>query len=178
MANRNLDRVLNPSFLDGVLGWSMDDLRSARTEVQSLEDAISMLRRLLQGRLDILGHELQSRANATPSDRTLVETLVATLSDNARPNNVGGRFLLPIAPAEAQASWAIARADGAMPGVDIAQVPDLADEELHNLADALHTLERVVSDERRQLHDILDVLQGEIVRRYKSGEASVEGLLQ
>ena len=42
----------------------------------------------------------------------------------------------------------------------------------------LAVLERTVSDERRRLHDILDLLQAELVHRYKTGQASVEGLLQ
>ena len=185
MANRNLDRVLAPSFLDGVETWSIQQLRDARSDVQLLEDAISMLRRLVQGRLDIIGSELQWRASGG-GERTLLDALRASLIDQgestADTNTTAGRantrFTLPMAPAEAQSHWALQRADEAMLGNDIAAIQELTDEMLHTLADELHQLERQVSNERRQLHDRLDVLQQEIVKRYKAGEATVEGLLR
>lgn len=188
MANRNLDRVLASSFLDGVETWSIQLLREARSDVQLLEDAISMLRRLVQGRLDIIGSELQWRASGG-GERTLLDSLRDSLSDQASvadqaaetdPNagRANTRFALPMAPAEAQSQWALHRADSAMLGNDIAVIPELADEMLHTLADELHRLERQVSSERRQLHDRLDVLQHQIVMRYKAGEATVEGLLR
>jgi hypothetical protein len=177
MSNRNLDRVFDPSFTDGVDTWTMEHLRTARTDVQTLEDAISMLRRLVQGRLDIIGSELQART-MHDADRTLIDSLVESLADRSNNHAVGGRFLLPVSPGEAQTVWAIGRADAAMNGVDIAEVESLDDETLHNVADSLHSLERTVSDERKQLHELLDRLQGEIVRRYRSGEATVEGLLR
>ena len=49
---------------------------------------------------------------------------------------------------------------------------------LFRLTDALHALERQVSTERRRLHDVIDALQIELIRRYKTGEASVDGLLR
>jgi hypothetical protein len=185
MANRNLDRVLAPSFLDGVETWSIQLLREARADVQLLEDAISMLRRLVQGRLDIIGSELQWRA-AGGGERTLLDSLRASLSDQSEDTpesdhsagRANTRFALPMAPAEAQSQWALHRADEAMLGNDIAAIPELTDEMLHTLADELHQLERQVSSERRLLHDRLDVLQHQIVRRYKEGEATVEGLLR
>jgi hypothetical protein len=177
MPNRNLDRVLAPSYLDGIERWTIAELRSARTEVQLLEDAISMLRRLVQGRLDIIGAELHWRT-AGRGERTIMDSLKASLTDHGSPQSANGRFTAPLAPAESQANWALHRADSAMLGHDIAGVPDLDDETLHTLADGLHALERLVSGERRSLHDRLDTIQTRIVALYKSGEATVEGLLQ
>jgi hypothetical protein len=177
MPNRNLDRVLAPSFMDGVERWTITELRTARTEVQLLEDAISMLRRLVQGRLDIIGAELHWRTTGSGA-REIVDSLKASLTDHGPSHSSNGRFTAPLAPAESQANWALHRADSAMLGHDIAGVPDLDDETLHTLADGLHSLERTVSSERRSLHDRLDAIQSQIVQRYKSGEATVEGLLQ
>ena len=39
-------------------------------------------------------------------------------------------------------------------------------------------LERHVSGQRRALHERIDALQEELVRRYKTGEASVDSLLK
>ena len=85
---------------------------------------------------------------------------------------------MPLGPGEMQFSWAMHRADAALGDHDVAEVPELSDELLTTMADQLHLLEREVSAERRVLHDILDTLQGELVRRYRTGEATVDGLLR
>ena len=48
---------------------------------------------------------------------------------------------------------------------------------LGDLSKRLEALERNVSYDRRALHVVIDRLQAEIVERYKSGRASVDGLL-
>ena len=52
--NRRLDRVLAPDFLEGLESWSMAELRAARSDAEQEETDLSYLRRLLQGRMDIL----------------------------------------------------------------------------------------------------------------------------
>ena len=49
--------------------------------------------------------------------------------------------------------------------------------ELDTLAEQLIDFERKVSDNRRDRYDRLDALSAELVRRYRDGEASVDGLL-
>jgi hypothetical protein len=61
---------------------------------------------------------------------------------------------------------------------DLETLPTLSDEALHQVHDQLEALEREVSDRRRQFFDRIDTLQAEITRRYRTGEASVESLLQ
>jgi hypothetical protein len=177
MPNRNLDRVLHPSFLDGLSTWPMADVRSARADVQVLEDAASYLRRLVQARLDIIGNELAIRGGAS-DDRTLVESLTSVLSEHSQRSNAATGRLVNTDPGDMQTTWAGHRADVAMQNHEISTVPNLETEQLHSLTDSLSALERQVSGERRKLHDLLDRLQAEVVQRYKSGEASIEGLLR
>jgi hypothetical protein len=59
----------------------------------------------------------------------------------------------------------------------LGELPKLALEVLQTMAAELTALERVVSDRRRQSFDRLDVLSGELARRYRTGEASVDALL-
>jgi hypothetical protein len=177
MANRNLDRVLRADYLDAVEDVDIETLRAKRTECQSLEDAASYLRRLVQARLDIIGTELHTRASGESTDLTdLVERLPDVLMIEGR-GSVGGRLLAAFSPSEEQEAWAEARIAAVSGGLDVSMVPEIGDEALFELADQLSALEREVSGERRRLHDIIDRLQGELVRRYKTGEASVEGLL-
>lgn len=177
MPNRNLDRVLSPSYLDGLDSWAMTDVREARADVQTLEDAASYLRRLVQARVDMIGNELAIRGGA-PDDRSLVESLTVVLSEHAsRADTANGR-LVTTDPGALQTTWAGHRADDAMHGHDLSDLPELSVDQLHDLTTSLSALEGEVSGERRKLHDLLDRLQAEIVRRYKSGEASIEGLLR
>ena len=59
----------------------------------------------------------------------------------------------------------------------LGSIGKLSDAELSEAADALTELEHRVSRHRRTLHTAIDTLQEEIIRRYKSGEASVDALL-
>jgi hypothetical protein len=177
MANRTLDRVLDQHYLDGLDGWPIAEVRARRSEVQVLEDAASFLRRMLQGRMDIIGSELAARAAGVQADLiAIVEQLPQILSDHGTAY-IGGR-LMSGDLGEAQALWAINKADEVFGDADIADVPELPEAELMAIADRMADLERAVSQERRTLHDVIDRLQAELVRRYKSGEASVESLLQ
>jgi hypothetical protein len=53
----------------------------------------------------------------------------------------------------------------------------LTEQEITNLDHQLTAFERQVSDDRRERYEHLDALSAELVRRYRDGEASVDGLL-
>jgi hypothetical protein len=53
----------------------------------------------------------------------------------------------------------------------------LSDAEIGEVAVGLTEYERKVSARRRAILDVLDRLQDEIVRRYQTGEATVDNLL-
>ncbi|MGZ4807532.1 MAG: RsiG family protein, partial [Ilumatobacteraceae bacterium] len=53
----------------------------------------------------------------------------------------------------------------------------LSTEELAQYADALYEFEQARSHERRELFTRIDELSAELVRRYRDGEANVDGLL-
>jgi hypothetical protein len=71
-----------------------------------------------------------------------------------------------------------ARLDEIMGDHDLETLPTLDSDELDRVHDELEALEREISDRRRQFFDRIDTLQAEITRRYRTGEASVESLLQ
>ena len=51
---RRIDRVLDPGFTEEVERLGLPELRARREEAEAEEADVSYLRRLLQGRLDIL----------------------------------------------------------------------------------------------------------------------------
>ena len=64
-----------------------------------------------------------------------------------------------------------------LPGADRRRVETDRDGLCRTLADRLTVIEERISDQRRTLHERIDKLQAEIVSRYKTGEATVDGLL-
>ena len=179
MSNRSLDRVLHGDYVADLPRLPVDDLRAKRSECQRLEDAASYLRRLVQGRLDVIGLEIRSRTSGERADLTaIVEQLPSILAEGTGRTATGRPLVGADTPPDDQEEWASERVQAACGAFDVASAPELADGELFQLTDGLNALERQVSGERRKLHDVIDILQAELVRRYKSGEASVDGLLR
>ena len=173
-----LDRVLSPDYLGDLESREMTEVRAMRAECQTVETALSYLRRLVQGRLDIVGVELQRRRDGgDPRDLTnLISQLPEILSDRTRSPGFG-RLPQLLAPGEIDADLA-AKLDEIVGGNDVHSLPDLSDEAVDEIRAGLESFEHEVSHQRRELFDRIDALQAEVTRRYRTGEASVESLLQ
>ena len=74
-----LDVVTDPSFLSDLDTREMDELRAVRSRCQSLENSLSYVRRLIQGRVDIVGGELQRRREGGRTGD--ISDLIARLPD-------------------------------------------------------------------------------------------------
>ena len=86
---RRIDRVLDPRFVADVDRLELDELRRRRGEAEAEEEGISYLRRVLQGRIDILRAELLRRNNGAESEHDvagLVAGLPGILSDAGSSN--------------------------------------------------------------------------------------------
>jgi hypothetical protein len=173
-----LDRVLSPEYLGDLEIREMTDVRAMRAECQAVETALSYLRRMVQGRLDIVGVELQRRREGgDPHDLSnLISQLPEILSDRTRSPGFG-RLPQLLAPGEIDADLS-AKLDQIVGGHDVETLPDLSDDAIDAIRAELESFEREVSHQRRELFDRIDALQAEVTRRYRTGEASVESLLQ
>jgi hypothetical protein len=172
-----MDVLLDPAFVDGLRDLPLAEIRDRRRQCSEVEVGLSYFRRLVQGRLDIVLAEAHRReTGAEPEDiAALVERLPEILGDNVHSSG-NGRLPSLMSPSEADR----ARADqlDAVVDVDrIAALPLLTEDDLRATVDALSTLEREASKSRRALHAVMDRLQEELVRRYRSGEATVDSLL-
>lgn len=177
MDQARLDSVLAPEWAADPASLSIDELRVRRAEAQAVEVVLSYQRRVAQGRLDIVAAERQRRAAGDePWDQErMVARLSEILAQRARPPGVGRLpQLLAPEPAEAETPELDAIAG---PGV-LASLPELGDAEIEKLVSDLAEFEMRCSSLRRALHDRIDLLQAEVVRRYRSGEVSIESLLQ
>jgi hypothetical protein len=174
----DLDALLEPGYLGDLPSRPMAEVRSMRADCQEVETGLSMLRRVVQGRLDIVGLELTRRSEGgDPADLAdLIARLPEVLSDRTHAPGVG-RLPQLMAPGELPAELE-AELDGIVPAGTLADLPSLDDASLRAVADALAAFEQKVSGHRQALFDRIDALQAEITRRYKTGEASVDALLQ
>jgi len=167
--------ALAADLLDGLAELPIEEVRARRWSCQQLETQLSYVRRLAQGRLDIVASEITARHDGVQGDRTLVEQLTEALADRiTAPGN--GHLSRVIAPGDVDAEL-LAGLDAAAPPAQVSSPSSMDDAELRQAADALADFERQLSARRRGMFDRIDALQAEIVRRYQSGEASVDSLL-
>ncbi|HVM10803.1 MAG TPA: hypothetical protein VM345_20240 [Acidimicrobiales bacterium] len=174
-----LDRVLADDYVAGVEDLSIDEVRARRAECQEIEVGLSYARRIVQGRLDIIHAEAQRRSSGSgpSSNSELVDRLEKgeMLGDQARPAGFG-RLPTTMGPGDDSDEY-LAEAD-AVAGADVlANVSGLDDAAVQSLAESLGEVERSLSQRRRQVFERIDIFQGEIVRRYKSGIADPDSLL-
>lgn len=167
--------ALADDLLDGVADLPIEEVRARRRACQQLETQLSYVRRLTQGRLDIVTSEIAARHDGNRGDRTLVEQLTAALADRITSPGTGH---LPsgLEPGEIDPEL-LASLDRAAPPTLVSAPGSMADDELRRVADSLSAFERDLSSRRRAMFDRIDALQEEVVRRYRSGEADVDTLL-
>lgn len=167
--------ALADDLLLGLADIPIDEVRARRGACQLLETQLSYVRRLAQGRLDIVASEIAARRDGSKDDRTLEQRLTAALSDRiTSPGN--GHLPMVLAPGEIDPAL-LAGLDGAAPPAVVSSPSSMDEVQLREVTDALAEFERQVSVRRRAVFDRIDALQAEIVRRYQSGEATVDSLL-
>lgn len=173
-----LSRVLDPAYVADVESLSTEEIRRRRAECAEIETALSYVRRLAQGHLDILVADLQRRAvgDASPEVGEMVNQLSGILSSG--PQRAPGTGRLPTMLAPDLDGSLIRELEGALADLTIGDLAQLTDEEAIALGERLRDFERRVSSDRRALHDHMAFFEADIVRRYKQGEATVDTLLQ
>src|SRR5207248_3020246 len=97
----HLDDLLAPGYLEGLTKIPIDELRARRQECQTVEGSLSYLRRLVQGRLDIVLAELnRRREGGEASDLSdIIDHLPEILAEKDRPSG-NARPLTTVEPAE------------------------------------------------------------------------------
>jgi GNAT superfamily N-acetyltransferase len=169
---RRIDRVLAPDFLDGLAELPLERVRGMRREAEQEEADLSYLRRMLQGRMDIVRAELSRRGGE--DDRHVVEHLADVLADPDHQDRGLGRFLTvqPSRVDEHKRRIEQVIADAGASDVEARDDAQLRDA-LQQLQDYLDD----VSENRRRVQQVMDTLTAEVGRRYKDGTAHVEDVL-
>lgn len=162
-ANRRIDRIRDLSYLDGIEGQSLEDVRARRDECMAEREYLSLLRRLVQGRAEILKAELASRGS--DDARPLVDRLSEILASD-QPVTSRGEAMKVSLPEE-EMLLARRRIERLVADAGISDPSELDDDRLKEAVDVLAGEEREVSAQRGDVHRVLDALQDELKRRYK-----------
>jgi hypothetical protein len=124
---------------------------------------LSLLRRLVQGRAEILKAELTSRGSG--DDRPLVDRLSEILASD-QPITSRGEAMRVSLPEE-EMLLARRRIERLVSDAGISDPSELDDDRLQEAVEVLAGEEREVSEQRGDVHRVLDALQDELKRRYK-----------
>lgn len=168
---RRIDRVLAEDYLAGLDRLPLTEVRARRDEAEQEEVDLSYLRRLLQGRIDVVRAE---QANRGEDGGSVVDRLAQILADDPRPDHGLGRHatLEPSRVAEHRR-----RVERLVADVDMDDVQARTDEEIGRALEAYAHEERSVSAARQAVQKVMDRCEAELTRRYRTGEAQVGDLL-
>ncbi len=152
-------------------GRTLPELRELRREAQREEADLSYVRRLLQGRIDILRAEVARR---TAPGSQLLDLLPEILVDAPSRHRSSARHVTVGTPHREEYR---ALAEDMLAEVELSDLTARTDEELQGAMGRLVRYEQQVSGRRQALQRTADGCSSEIARRYREGEAQVDDLL-
>ena len=173
---RRIDKVLSEDYLDGLREASLADVRALRAQAEQEEVDLSYMRRMVQGRLDVLQAETTRRAAGSGDDpHGLVEGLARILADEPRSpaRGLGRHSALEPSRVDQHRRYV----ETLVADVDLSDVSARSDADVAAAVQVLGDEERVLSAKRREVQAVMDACSAEITRRYRDGEADVDTLL-
>jgi hypothetical protein len=156
---------------------SLAELRTLRRDAQRDEADLSYVRRLLQGRIDILRAELARRGPTSvvaTGEPSVVERLSEILTDAPARHRSSARHVTLGTPHNEEYRLLAAEMLGE---VELSDLQARTDVELDTAMGRLVRYEQQVSGRRQRLQRTADDCSAEIARRYREGEAQVDDLL-
>lgn len=163
---RRIDRILSETYLEGLADRPMPEVRSMRNDCREEESVLSFERRMLHGRMDLLRAELARRADG--KEGSLIDELAKILAGDERPEDRGG---FPGPDPRPGVDHPKRRIEKLISDDTLANVGSMSPDEIEETLGLLSDAEREASQSRRQVQRVLDAINAEIARRYKSGEA-------
>jgi hypothetical protein len=163
--NRRIDQVLSPGFTDDLGSLDTDEVRRRRDLAKAEREYLSFLRRLLQGRRDLLRDEIDRRrvgGEAPP----VVERVVSVLAEGTRGPSRGEAPV--VAVPEEEIAMARRRTERLVSDAHLSDLEGMSDQELDEGVGRIDPEEREVSDARTRVIGVHDVLQEEMKRRLRA----------
>nr|WP_030686675.1 hypothetical protein [Streptomyces sp. NRRL B-1347] len=188
-AQRTDSPVLPEAPAHDLAALRLPELRELRRTAQQDEADLSYVRRLLQGRIDILRAETARRARpraGAPQDggadapggdgaaALVVDRLPEILMDGPARRRASARHVTLGTPHREE--YRRLAAD-MLAEVALSDLAARTDDELHTAMGRLVRYEQQVSRRRQEMQRTADDCSAEIARRYREGEAQVDDLL-
>jgi hypothetical protein len=164
--NRRIDRIREDGYLTGLKELGIEELREKRDECMAEREYLSLLRRLVQGRSEILKAELESRASGEEA-APIVERLASILGGDERERGPSRGEALRVGVPEAELLLARRRVERLVADAGLSDPTALDDDALGEAVELLAGEERDLSEARGEVMRVLDAVQDELKRRYK-----------
>jgi len=152
---------------------SVGVLRAQRRALQQQEDAVSYVRRLTQGRLDLVLDEERRRQRG---DDEPVGSVTERLAEVFGQQQGGGSARPPRETVVPSDHPLMQQLDELCDQFQFAQLDTLSDSDLRQLRDALQLFEQSCSQQRHALFEQIDALTTQLVQGIK--EQGVEGVIE
>lgn len=147
---------------------TLADIRAQRNALQGQEDAISFVRRLAQGRLDLVQDEQRRRASGSEQP---AGSLADRLADVFGQQHGGGSARPPRETNVPADHPLVLELDQLCEHYQFESMENIDDQSLDELAGALGMFEKSCSGQRHDLFEKIDALTAELVRRVREGGA-------
>jgi hypothetical protein len=170
--NRRIDRIRREDFGQGLAELDLEEVRRRRDECLAEREYLSLLRRLAQGRAEILKAEIERRGDG--GQGSLVDRLSTILAPEAPRSPSRGEALRVELPEE-ELLLARRRLERLVSDASISDPGALDDDALARAVELLAKEEHEVSESRGVVITVLDRLQDELKRRYKEDVSQVLG---
>jgi hypothetical protein len=162
---RRIDQVLAAGFTEDLGALDTQEVRRRRDQARAEREYLSFLRRLLQGRRDLLRDEIDRRRTGGEVP-PVVERVVSVLSEGTRGPSRGEAPMIPMP--EDEIAMARRRVERLVSDARLSNLEALSDEELEEGVRRIDEEEREVSDARSRVMEVDDALQGEMKRRLRA----------
>ncbi|HEX9822897.1 MAG TPA: aerial mycelium formation protein [Actinomycetota bacterium] len=162
---RRIDLILAAGFADGIESMDLDELRRRRDLCRGEREYLSLLRRLLQGRRDLLRDERERRAGGGQPG-SIVERVSAVLADAPRGPSRGEAVMISVP--EEEIALARRSVERLLADAGLSDLEHIEDAALESAIALLDEEERKVSNTRNSVMSIHDQLQDVIKERWRT----------
>jgi hypothetical protein len=178
--HRRIDRLLQPGVLTDLTQLGNVELLILRDEALAEETEQSYVRKLVQGRLDLLRRERDRRAGRVDDaldpgfvhdDRLLVRSLAQVLAHAVAHDHPAGVS----EPSVEVREWRRAP-ERAATDVRVSDFSHLDDDTLDSIVTRLSGFEREISESRHHVQFALDAITAEVTSRVEAGVLSSDDL--
>ena len=169
--NRRIDRIKRPAYVASLEERSLDEVRDRRDECRAELEYLSLLRRMVQGRAEILKAEVERRRDPQASG-SLVDRLAEILApDDSHASSRGAAVQVGVPDDEL--AIARRRVERLVADAGLSDPGSLSDDRLAAAVELLFTEERSVSADRAQVIDVFEAVPEELKRPSKEDVSQV-----